>query len=106
MTQRFENEGPPVLLYTDYLRPVTGHHDGTTITSATILTPPAGATKLLMQAIGQDIRYTLDGTTPTATCGFQLKADDPPLLILVADDMVITVIEEAATADIQYQWGK
>lgn len=81
------------------------HSDGTAINTHITLTPPAGATKLLIQALTQNIRYTLDGTTPTATCGFQLKAGDPPVMIPIGNDMEIQVIEEAATADMQYQWG-
>jgi len=86
-------------------QPIGAHVDGTIISSATVLTPEAGSCKLLIQALGQDIRFTLDGTTPAAAKGFQLKADDPPLMIVVAKGMTITVIEETGTADIQYQWG-
>ena len=84
---------------------VGSHVDGTVITSAVTLTPPTGATKLLIQALDQNIRITLDGTTPTATKGFQLAAGDPMLLIPLGNTTSIKVIEEAATADIQYQWG-
>ena len=85
---------------------VSGAHvDGTAISSAVTLTPPAAATKLMIQALDQSVRYTLDGTVPTASKGFQLFAGDPPVIIPVGNDMVIKVIEEAATADIQYQWG-
>lgn len=85
--------------------PVGAHSDGATISSATVLTAPAGANRLLIQALTQNVRYTLDGTTPTATKGFQLKAGDPPVLIPFRAGIVITVIEETATADLQYQWG-
>ena len=85
--------------------PMGSHVDGTVITSAVTLTPPAGATKLLIQAIDQNIRITLDGTTPDATTGFQIKAGDPMLLIPLGNATVVRVIEEAATADIQYLWG-
>ena len=85
--------------------PVGSHVDGTDISSAVTLTPPTGATKLLIQATGKDIRITLDGTVPTATCGFSLTADDPMLLIPLGNNTVIKVIEEEATADIQMQWG-
>jgi hypothetical protein len=87
------------------IQPISDHADGTDISSATVLTPPTGATKVLMQAVTQNIRYTLDGTTPTATTGFQLVASDPPLLINIESEMTLTVIEETATADIQLQWG-
>jgi hypothetical protein len=85
--------------------PIGSHVDGTVITSATTLTPPATATKLLIQAMVQNIRITFDGTTPAAATGFQLKAGDPMLLIPLGDNMTIKVIEETATADIQYQWA-
>lgn len=85
--------------------PVGSHVDGTVITGVVTLTPPTGATKILIQAIDQAIRFTLDGTNPSATCGFSLKATDPVLLLPLGNSTVLKVIEEAATADIQYQWG-
>ena len=92
--------------YLDVLQidPVGAHVDGTVITAAVTLTPPTGATKLLIQALSQNIRITLDGTTPDATTGFQLAAGDPMLLIPLGNNTVVRVIEEAATADINYQW--
>ena len=85
--------------------PVGDHSDGTNISSAVTLTPPEGATKLLIQALDKNVRYTLDGTTPTASKGFQLAAGDPPVIIPIGNDMVIKVIEEAATCDLNYQFG-
>lgn len=85
--------------------PVGSHYDGTDISSATTLTPASGATKLLIQALTQNVRFTLDGTVPTASKGFQLAAGDPPTLIVLSSNTTIKVIQEAATADIQYQWG-
>ena len=93
----------------DYLQfeRIGAHVDSPTISSATILTPTAsiGITKLLIQTMTQNVRYTLDGTTPTASLGFQLKAGDPPIIIPVDSSNTITVIQEAATADLNYQWG-
>ena len=86
-------------------RPNGAHNDGLDISSAVALTIPAGATKLLIQALTQNIRFTLDGTTPTATVGFQIVAGDPPLVIPLSSVTTITVIEETATADMQYQFG-
>lgn len=85
--------------------PVGSHSDGATISSATTLSKPAGATKLLIQALGQNVRFTLDGTAPTASKGFQLKAGDPPVVIPISASTVVKVIEETATADLQYQYG-
>lgn len=86
--------------------PVGAHVDGTDISSAVALSPASGAIKVLIQALTQNVRYTLDGTTPTASKGFQLKAGDPPVVIMLEDGTTITLIEETATADIQYQWGQ
>ena len=84
--------------------PVGPHYDGTTISSAVVLSATKMGPKILIQALTQNVRYTLDASTPDATTGFQLKAGDPPTLIYVGD-ATLTVIQEAATADIQYQWG-
>ena len=85
--------------------PLGAHSDGAVISSAQTLTPASGATKLLIQALGQNVRLTLDGTTPTSTKGFQLVAGDPPLIVVIDAGTVVKVIQEAATADLQYQWG-
>lgn len=85
--------------------PVGAHDDGETISSAVTLTPPEGATKLMVQAHVQNVRFTLDGTAPTASLGFQIAAGDPPIIIPLGNGTTIKVIEEAATADLQFQWG-
>lgn len=86
-------------------KPIGAHVDGADVSSAVALTPPAGARKLLIQTTTQNIRYTLDGTTPTTALGFVMVANDPPLIIVLEDGVTVTLIEEAATADVQYQWG-
>lgn len=89
--------------------PIGAHNDGLTISSAQTIAAPDGlatnVAQLLIQAVGQNVRYTLDGSTPTASKGFRLVAGDPPIIIPVGSNTVIKVIEEAATADLQYQWG-
>lgn len=85
--------------------PVGAHQDGRTISSATTITPPTGATKWLVQALSQNVRYTLDGTAPTTSKGFQLKAGDPPVVIPLGVATVLKVIEETATAGLQEQFG-
>ncbi len=87
------------------LTPVaSGFTSGRNISAATTLTPPSGATKLLVQTITQNIRYTIDGTSPTASLGFQLRAGDPPIVIPVWPGTTIKVIQEAATAVLTEQW--
>jgi hypothetical protein len=88
------------------LTPVGDHVSNGAISSATTLTPPATANALLIQATGQNVRYTLDGTTPTASVGFVLRQDDQPLVIDLGVGMTVKVIEESATATIEYQWGR
>lgn len=83
--------------------PVGAHSHGATITVATTLTKPAGASKIIMQALTQNVRFTLDGTTPTAAIGFQLLAGGAPFIIEVPGAS-LKVIQEAATASLQYQW--
>jgi hypothetical protein len=87
------------------LNPIGSHSDGVDVSSAVTLTPPTGATKLLIQALDTNLRVTLDGTTPTTAKGFQLVAGDPPLLIPLGINTIVKVIEEAASCDLQYQWG-
>jgi len=82
----------------------SSHGSNALLAAVVTLAPPTGATKLLIQAFGQNVRYTLSGTNPTATLGFQLKAGDGPVLIPILSNTQIKLIEEVATANIQYQW--
>lgn len=85
--------------------PVGSHQSGVSISSAFPIVNPPGATKLLIQALTQNVRFTLDGSAPTASRGFQLKANDPPTIIPISATTTVKVIEEAATANLQYQYG-
>lgn len=82
---------------------VSGSHTkNATLSSAVTLTKPSGATNLWIQALDQNIRFRLDGTAPDATTGFQLAAGD--FLVIPVPGTTVKVIEETATATIQYQW--
>lgn len=85
--------------------PIGIHNDGLNIAAAQTLTIPDGATKIMIQTITQNVRFTLDGTTPETAKGFQLKAGDPPIIIPLGRAATIKIIQEAATADLQYQFG-
>ena len=85
--------------------PIGAHSDGLNIAAVVELIAPQGATKIMFQALTQNIRFTLDGTDPTATLGFQFTAGDPPVIMVIESRATIKFIEEAATADLQYQWG-
>lgn len=83
--------------------PIGSHSSGASISTAQTLTKPAGASQIMIQALTQNVRYTLDGTDPTASLGFQLLAGNPPVIIAVPGAS-IKVIQETATASLQYQW--
>lgn len=98
-----------IISQVDFIPVANGFTNNRVISSAQTLTPPAnsGATKIMLQTITQSVRYTLDGTTPTAAIGFQLKAGDPPLVLPYYEgSTILKVIQEAATAELKEQWGK
>ena len=66
------------------------------------ITKPLTATHVDLQALTQNIRYTIDGTQASATIGFQL-ADGAKVTLSVSSNGV-SVFEEAAGAIVQYQW--
>jgi len=84
------------------LNPLGSHQTDATISAATTITPETGSDAVVIQAFTQAIRYTLDGTTPTATTGFRIAAGDSDI-IPVGPRTTIKVIEETATASIQWQ---
>lgn len=88
---------------TDTYAPVGSHSGGANISTAATLTKPGGANSILIQALTQNVRYTLDATDPTTTLGFQILAGAEARIIAVPGAS-IKVIQEAATASLQYQW--
>lgn len=86
--------------------PVGAHKSDRVISAAQTLTPPAGADRIALAASGQDVRFTLDGTAPTATNGFPLVAGAAAVVIVLPVGATLKVIQAAATATLQEQWGK
>ncbi len=58
-----------------------------------------------VQALTQNIRFTLNGTNPTAASGFQLKAGDPVVLIEITQTTTLKFIAETAGAILQLEAG-
>ena len=87
--------------------PLSGetHHTYSMGAAALTLSLPLHAGRIMMQALTQNIRYTLDGTTPNATTGFQLKAGDPPREIEITSGMTLKFFREAAGAVLEYEYG-
>jgi hypothetical protein len=83
--------------------PSGAHTENASLSSAVTLTKPEGAHAIIMQCFDQNVRYRLDGTNPDADTGFRLTAGNDPVVIPVPGDDV-RVIEETATATLQYQW--
>lgn len=80
------------------------HTQNGTLSSAVTLTIPAGATGVYVQALTQNINFTMEGTTPTSTVGFTLVANDPVLAIPITTRTVLKFIEVAASATLKYQF--
>ncbi len=78
------------------------HSQDTTIDSVTTITPTGDY--LIMQATvaGKNVRFTLDGVNPTASFGFVLVAQDPPVRFATAGK-TFKVIAETAGAAIDWQ---
>ncbi len=60
------------------------------------------ATHIQMQALTQNIRYTIDGTEASGTVGFQLAAGS--ITTVPVPNLGVSVFEEVAGAIVQYQW--
>ncbi len=86
----------------DVFTPVGAHTSNATLTSAVTLTPPTGATKLLIQIFTANVRYRLDGTNPTASVGFRWAAGDS---VVLSVNSAVRIIQESAGAGVEYQWG-
>ncbi len=110
MTQQKDEvqSGPSTPVATRHnFSPIGNHATDALLSSAKPLVPEPHATKVMLQALAQNIRYTLEGSTPlVGTVGFLLLTGDAPIIIEIERSTTITVIEETATAILQFQWGK
>lgn len=88
------------------ISPIGNHSRYTSLATARTLTPPSNADALLIQAITQNIVFTLDGTTATANNGFVLYKSSDPLLITIPQNRTISIIEQTASAEARIIWCK
>ena len=84
--------------------PLGSHQQDTSISAATVISASeSDTTHILLNNSDSsvDVRYTLDGTTPTTTLGFLLepKAD----VIIPVRGVTLTVIETAAGGQVDWQ---
>lgn len=101
--------GPSQRIAVDVFNPVGAHQQRADLTVARTfdrpnVTPPAYA--LIVFALTQSVRYTLDGSAPTPTIGFRITAGNDPIVITFGPNTTIRMVEEAATAVLDYQWGQ
>lgn len=80
-------------------------HEEHLVNALTTINIPLNCSEVLIQAITQNIRYTLDGTNPTAASGFRLTAGNDPIL-LPATGVTLKFISETAGAILQIEYGK
>ena len=89
------------------IAPIGAHTTNSSLNAAVTLTQPTGANRILLQAFTQNVRFlfteTTDTTVPTASIGFRLLAGERIDLSVPAGTL-LKVIEETASASIQYQW--
>lgn len=94
--------------YPAELRTVGIHTALTLAASGNFITKPGGvnvseqATHIQMQALEQNIRYTIDTSQATATHGFRLAAG--AISLIPVPNNGISVFPETTGAIIQYQW--
>jgi len=90
-----------------YFKPLQGepHRSYTINTTLFTYNVPKQCNCVAVQALAQNIRFTLSGTNPTTSSGFQLKAGDPVVLIELTDTMTLKFIGEASGAILQLQAG-
>lgn len=88
--------------------PIGAHTVLSTLSTVQTLTPPSDPINALyFQATVQNVRYTLDGTTPSASVGFVAVANDrPTLVILTQETSAVKFIEATASATLNYQWAQ
>ena len=68
---------------------------------------PKNCGEVLVQATVQNIRYTVNGTNPTAASGFVLiKGNDPISIPVNLKTTVLKFISETAGAILQMQYGE
>jgi hypothetical protein len=87
------------------LRPVQEHGSATVTAAAAVsISAPESASMVLVQPIGANVRVKVDGlTAASTTAGFQV-ADGAAQFFPVASATTISIISEAGSATVQYQF--
>ncbi len=83
-------------------------HQSSAVGAAVVeISIPKHVYEIRMQALTQNVRYTLDGTDPTATSGFALIAGNDPINVpFVTGRTRLKIIQAAGGALLEYQFGE
>ena len=84
------------------LKPLGYGQDKTISASSALPTIPSGSKFAWIQAVTQNIRWTDDASTPTASLGMQLEAGKD--MWYTGDLTALLFIEEAATAELNVSY--
>lgn len=89
-------------------KPMAGQpHRAQLVDSLFTVNIPVGCETVLVQATVQNIRYTVNGTNPTAASGFVLIAGNDPIAIGIdLQTTVLKFISETAGAILQMEFGE
>jgi hypothetical protein len=87
----------------DWFNPTGAHQSAALSGSVNTLTVPAGSHALLVQATGQNARFTIGGTDPSASSGFQLRAGNSPMIVDVYGK-TLKFTQETSGATLEYQF--
>jgi hypothetical protein len=89
------------------IAPINAHTTNSSLSTAVSLVQPNSASRILLQAFTQNVRFLFTENTssvvPTSTVGFRLLAGER-IDLSVPTGTILKVIEETASASIQYQW--
>jgi hypothetical protein len=87
----------------DRTKPIGAQITDAALSAVKTFLKPADANGCLINAVTQNVRYTLDGSTaPTASVGLLMVAGQAP--IYLEPGASLKVIEVAASASISLQW--
>jgi len=102
-----ENKMPAQEVFQEAFKPKDEFAHQAVTLGAGILTlgVPAGAQEIIFQTVTQNVRYTLDGTDPTAVFGFQLVAGGVPVRMRISKYTTFRFLREASGAVLNYQFG-
>jgi hypothetical protein len=88
-------------------KPVAGEpHRAQLVNALFTVNIPLNCSEVLVQATVQNIRYTVNGTNPTAASGFVLIFGNDPISIPVTGNTVLKFISESAGAILQMEFGE